>query len=77
MRNFKNFDNITEARDAYIWDTKPKTLEDAEEWNELVTFVSERWDLDTEDGDDDLSQKIEEGLNAGIELIRMTQLFKV
>ena len=32
---------------------------------------------DTEDGDDDLSQKIEEGLNAGIELIRMTQLFKV
>ena len=50
---------------------------DAEEWNELVTFVSERWDLDTEDGDDDLSQKIEDGLNAGIELIRMTQLFKV
>ena len=31
MRNFKNFDNITEARDAYIWDTKPKTLEDAED----------------------------------------------
>jgi len=49
----------------------------AEEWNELITFVSERWDLDTEDGDDDLSQKIEDGLNAGIELIRMTQLFKV
>ena len=31
MRKFKNFDNITEARDAYIWDTKPKTLEDAED----------------------------------------------
>ena len=50
---------------------------DAEEWNELITFVSERWDLDTDDGDDDISQRIEEGLNAGIELIRMTQLFKV
>ena len=31
MRDFKNFDNITEARDAYIWDTNPKTLEDAED----------------------------------------------
>jgi len=31
MRNFKNFDNITEARVAYIWDTNPKTLEDAED----------------------------------------------
>ena len=50
---------------------------DADEWNELITFVSENWDLETEDGDDDLSQKIEDGLNAGIELIRMTQLFKV
>ena len=50
---------------------------DAEEWNELITFVSENWDLETEDEDDDLSEKIEEGLNAGIELIRMTQLFKV
>ena len=50
---------------------------DAEEWNELITFVSENSDLETEDEDDDLSEKIEEGLNAGIELIRMTQLFKV
>ena len=50
---------------------------DADEWNELITFVSENWDLETEDDDDDLSEKIEEGLNAGIELIRMTQLFKV
>jgi len=50
---------------------------DADEWIELITFVSENWDLDTENEDDDLSEKIEEGLNAGIELIRMTQLFKV
>ena len=50
---------------------------DADEWNELITFVSENWDLETGDEDDDLSEKIEEGLNAGIELIRMTQLFKV
>ena len=50
---------------------------DAEEWNELITFVSERWDLDTSDTDDDLSERIESGLNAGIELVRMTQIFKV
>jgi hypothetical protein len=31
LKSFKDFDNITEARDAYIWDTKPKTLEDAED----------------------------------------------
>ena len=50
---------------------------DAEEWNELITFVSEQWDLDNSDSDDDLSERIEDGLNAGIELVRMTQLFKV
>ena len=50
---------------------------DAEEWNELITFVSERWDLDSVGGDDDISLRIEDGLNAGIELIRMTQIFKV
>jgi len=31
LKRFKNFNNITEARDAYIWDTKPQTLEDAED----------------------------------------------
>jgi|TARA_R110000803_G_scaffold208304_1_gene276891 hypothetical protein len=50
---------------------------DADEWNELISFVSERWDLDTAESDDDISERIEEGLNAGIELIRMTQIFKV
>ena len=50
---------------------------DANEWNELITYVSEQWDLDNSDSDDDLSERIEDGLNAGIELIRMTQLFKV
>ena len=50
---------------------------DAEEWNELITFVSEQWDLDNSDSDDDLSERIEDGLNAGIELVKMTQLFKV
>jgi hypothetical protein len=50
---------------------------DADEWNELVSFVSEKWDLDTTDSDGDISERIEEGLNAGIELIRMTQIFKV
>ena len=50
---------------------------DADEWNELITYVSEQWDLDNSDSDNDLSERIEDGLNAGIELIRMTQLFKV
>mgnify|MGYP003682555631 CR=1 FL=1 len=50
---------------------------DADEWNELVSFVSEKWDLDTTNSDGDISERIEEGLNAGIELIRMTQIFKV
>ena len=49
---------------------------DSEEWTELVEFVSSKWDLDTGSADDDLSDRIEDGLNAGIELVRMTQLFK-
>tara|TARA_Y100000817_G_C16762858_1_gene502457 strand:- start:177 stop:527 length:351 start_codon:yes stop_codon:yes gene_type:complete len=49
---------------------------DANEWNELITFVSENWNLDTIDAEDDISVRIEDGLNAGIELIRMTQIFK-
>ena len=31
MKKFKEFGEITEAREAYIWDTKPKTLKDAED----------------------------------------------
>ena len=50
---------------------------DSEEWTELVEFVSSRWDLDSGDADDDIADRIEDGLNAGIELVRMTQLFKV
>ena len=49
---------------------------DSEEWTELVEFVSSRWDLDSGDADDDIADRIEDGLNAGIELVRMTQLFK-
>ena len=50
---------------------------DSEEWTELVEFGSSRWDLDSGDADDDIADRIEDGLNAGIELVRMTQLFKV
>ena len=31
MKNFTEYTKITEARDAYIFDTKPKTLKDAED----------------------------------------------
>ena len=50
---------------------------DASEWNELVDYVSEQWNIDTSDTEDDIYERIEDGLNAGIELIRMTQIFKV
>ena len=30
MKKFKEYNEITEGREAYIWDTKPKTIEDAE-----------------------------------------------
>ena len=61
-----------------IEDIIPEVAElDAEEWNELVDYVSEQWNLDTSDTEDDISERIEDGLNAGIELIRMTQIFKV
>ena len=60
-----------------IEDIVPEVADlDSEEWTELVEFVSSKWDLDTGDGDDDISDRIEDGLNAGIELVRMTQLFK-
>ena len=60
-----------------IEDIVPEVADlDSEEWTELVEFVSSRWDLDTGDADDDISDRIEDGLNAGIELVRMTQLFK-
>ena len=31
MKTFKELKNILEAREASIWDTKPKTLKDAED----------------------------------------------
>ena len=31
MKRFKEYVKISEGREAYIWDTKPKTLEDAED----------------------------------------------
>ena len=60
-----------------IEDIVPEVADlDSEEWTELVEFVSSKWDLDTGSADDDISDRIEDGLNAGIELVRMTQLFK-
>ena len=31
MKTYKELKNILEAREASIWDTKPKTLKDAED----------------------------------------------
>ena len=50
---------------------------DASEWNELVDYVQANFDLDTDPEDDtDIETKIEEALNAGVELLRLTQVIK-
>ena len=50
---------------------------DASEWHELVDYVQENYDLDTNpDDDSDLESRIEEALNAGVELLRLTQAIK-
>ena len=50
---------------------------DASEWNELVDYVQANFNLETSDDDDsDIETKIEEALNAGVELLRLTQVIK-
>ena len=53
---------------------------DAFEWNELVDFCQEKFDFiteSTEDGEEvDVESKIEDALNAGVELLRLTQIIK-
>jgi len=50
---------------------------DASEWNELVDYVTERFDLDiSSDDDSDVETRVEEALNAGVELLRLTQVMK-
>ena len=50
---------------------------DAEEWNELVDYVQANFNLETDPEDDsDIETKIEEALNAGVELLRLTQVIK-
>ena len=73
MRKFKNFDNITEARDAYIWDTKPKTLEDAED-PEIMTNGFGRL------GFSQLKDKLLKPLNnllIGLKMVTMTPLIVI
>ena len=61
-----------------IEDVIPEVMDlDAEEWRELIDFVQERFDLDIDPDDDlDIEARIEEALNAGVELLRLTQAFK-
>ena len=50
---------------------------DADEWKELIDFVQSKFDLDIDpDDDSDIESKVEEALNAGVELLRLTQSFK-
>ena len=43
----------------------------------IEDIIPEVADLDAEEWNELISERIEDGLNAGIELIRMTQIFKV
>ena len=63
-----------------IEDVIPEVMDlDASEWNELVDYCQTRFDFITEsdDGEEvDIETKIEDALNAGIELLRLTQIIK-
>ena len=64
-----------------IEDVIPEVMDlDASEWNELVDYCQNKFDFITEsdDGEEvDIETKIEDALNAGIELLRLTQIIKV
>ena len=61
-----------------IEDVIPEVMDlDDSEWSELIDFVQEKFDLDLDPDDDlDIEARIEEALNAGVELLRLTQAFK-
>ena len=63
-----------------IDDVIPEVMDlDASEWNELVEYIQGRFDLvttSTDGEEDDIETKIEEALNAGVELLRLTQIIK-
>ena len=63
-----------------IEDVIPEVMDlDASEWNELVDYCQTKFDFLTEsdDGEEiDIESKIEDALNAGIELLRLTQIIK-
>ena len=63
-----------------IEDVIPEVMDlDASEWNELVDYCQNKFDFITEsdDGEEvDIETKIEDALNAGIELLRLTQIIK-
>ena len=63
-----------------IDDVIPEVMDlDASEWNELVEYIQGRFDLvttSTDGEEDDIETKIEEALNAGVELLRLTQVIK-
>ena len=61
-----------------IEDVIPEVMDlDASEWNELIDFVQEKFNLDIDpDDDSDIESRVEEALNAGVELLRLTQVIK-
>ena len=61
-----------------IEDVIPEVMDlDASEWNELVDYVQANFDLNVDpENEGDIETKVEEALNAGVELLRLTQVIK-
>ena len=64
-----------------IDDVVPEVMDlDAEEWRELVDYIQDKFDIvadaDSDDEQGDIESRIEEALNAGVELLRLTQSIK-
>ena len=48
---------------------------DGDEFSELVTYVEEKWNLQDEEDGATIDEKVEDAINAGIELLKITKIF--
>ena len=48
---------------------------DGDEFSELVTYVEEKWNLKDEEDGVTVDEKVEDAINAGIELLKITKVF--
>ena len=48
---------------------------DGDEFSELVSYVEEKWNLEDEEDGATVDEKVEDAINAGIELLKITKVF--